>query len=262
MLPTLLTYLKRIPLADVRYLDSTGSTNDDALNWAEKGAKDFSLVVANTQTKGRGRLDRTWLTNPDSALAFSLVVIPEPGQEAFTSHFTALPALALIKVLSQFNVSAQIKWPNDVIISGRKVAGILLESLWNGDSVHAIIIGIGINVKSESVPPEEMLRFPAACLEDFLSEPVDRWKLLAGVLQEIYDLRSSIGKNQFIHLWDQHLAFKNEMVSLQTPKETINHVRLIGISNDGSLNIQLSSGEMKLISVGEISAKKANRGGT
>src|SRR5512134_3605246 len=134
--------LAKLPLGDVRYFDSIGSTNNEALAWATSGAKDLSLVIADEQTAGRGRLDRKWLTPKGTALAFSLILCPTAGEKLHLTRIVGLAALAVADALRTRGLAAQIKWPNDVLLNDSKVAGILIESVWSGDEPDCVVIGI------------------------------------------------------------------------------------------------------------------------
>ena len=128
--------LSDLPLGEIRYYEQIGSTNTIAKQWAHAGAPDLSLVVADEQTAGRGRLDRIWVTHPGAALAFSLVMQlqsqstpPAPRQEKVLPFLTALGAVAVSAALRQeFGLTTEIKWPNDVLLNRRKVSGVLAET--------------------------------------------------------------------------------------------------------------------------------------
>src|SRR5512146_539455 len=123
--------LSKLPVGDVRYFDTIGSTNNEALAWATSGAKDLSLVIADEQSAGRGRLDRKWYTPKGTALAFSLILRPTAQENPYLTRMVGLAALAITDALQTRGLSAQIKWPNDVLLNGSKVAGILIESVWS-----------------------------------------------------------------------------------------------------------------------------------
>src|SRR5512147_2731704 len=125
--------LLKLPLGDVRYFDSIGSTNNEALAWAAGGARDMSLVIADEQMAGRGRLDRKWYTPKGTALAFSLILRPTAEEKPFLTRIVGLAALAVADALRTRGLVVLIKWPNDVLLEGRKVAGILVESVWSGE---------------------------------------------------------------------------------------------------------------------------------
>src|SRR5512141_3093109 len=151
--------LSRLPVGDVRYFDTIGSTNDEALAWAAADTPDLSVVIADEQTAGRGRLDRKWYTPKSTALAFSIVLRPTANERPHLTRLVGLAALAVAESLRKLGLDARIKWPNDILIQNRKVCGILIESVWSGEDVDCVVIGVGINVLEGSVPPEEMLQF-------------------------------------------------------------------------------------------------------
>ena len=135
--------LANLNLSAIHFFDSIGSTNDEAMEWAKKGARDLSLVVADEQTMGRGRLDRPWFTPPRTALAFSLILRPTAAEKPLLSRTVGLAALALSDVLQTLNLDPQIKWPNDILLNGRKLAGILIEATWFEEEAQSIVIGMG-----------------------------------------------------------------------------------------------------------------------
>ena len=189
------TTLADLSLGGVRYFDSTGSTNDEAAHWAAQGAPDLALVVADEQTTGRGRAGRHWYTPRGSALAFSVVVYPTLEDSGSVSRMTALGALAVCDALkNRYHLPAKIKWPNDVLVGEKKVAGVLVEAQWTGDRLGSLILGIGINVAPASIADalahESVLRFPATCVESALGYSLDRTELLYAVITGILRWRS------------------------------------------------------------------------
>src|SRR5512145_784707 len=165
--------LSKLPLGEVRYFDSIGSTNNEALAWVTRGAKDLSLVIADEQTAGRGRLDRKWFTPRGTALAFSLILRPTEAEKPHLTRVIGLAALAVTDALRTRGLVAQIKWPNDVLLNGRKVAGILVESVWSGEEVDYVVMGIGVNVLKGAIPSADLLSFPATSLEESLGPAVE-----------------------------------------------------------------------------------------
>ena len=231
--------LKHLSLGGLRYLEQVGSTNDIALAWTEeKNVRDYSLVVANEQIAGRGRNGRKWQTPPDSALAFSLLLLPDKVEASQLALFTALGALALTTTLQEnYALKAEIKWPNDVLVEGKKVAGILVEANWVGDTPTGVVLGMGINIHPEAVPPANELLFPATCLDAFLDEPVMRQELLTGMLNALIDWRPRLGGDEMVSAWDEHLAFKGQQVQAQGRDGQVIHGTLLGINKDGSLRL-------------------------
>ena len=211
------TTLANLPLGGIVYYDSTGSTNDAAAEWAAKGVPEYSVFISDEQTRGRGRAGRQWFTPPGTALAFSLVLYPRPHESSeMISRFTGLGALGVCEGLENaYRLSPKIKWPNDVLLEGKKVCGVLAEAHWEGDSLKSIILGIGINVDPRSIPPEENLNFPAACIQDAVEERTDRLLILGSVLKRLIFWRENLTGDKFIQTWDEKLAYGGEQIALK-----------------------------------------------
>lgn len=239
--------LSKLPLGDIKYFESIGSTNDEALAWAANDAKDLSLVIADEQTAGRGRLDRKWFTPSGTALAFSLVIRPTVEERPHLSRIVGLAALAVSDILRARDLTPQIKWPNDVLLLGHKVAGILVESVWSGEDIDCVVVGIGINVLKGSVPPEDRLHFPATSLEDELGYPPDRLEILFDVLSALIDLRPRLGTAELLSRWAESLAFLGEQVQVAVENEQPVVGQILGLDQDGSL--RLRDGHDKTVAV-------------
>ena len=237
-LESLQTALQALSLGGLRYLEQTGSTNDIALKWIEEGGRDFSLVVANEQIAGRGRNGRSWQTPPDSALALSLLLIPNPDEKQNLSLFTGLGALAITTALEKkYGIEAKIKWPNDILINAKKIAGILVETSWLGDEIKGIVLGMGVNIHVNSVPPQKSLNFPATSIENILGQKVDRVEFLGEILTMLIKLRPRLGSGDFIAAWEENLAFKGKQVEVRRADEDIIRGKILGINQDGSLRL-------------------------
>jgi BirA family biotin operon repressor/biotin-[acetyl-CoA-carboxylase] ligase len=244
--------ISSLPLGALRYFDTIGSTNDEALKWASQGAVDLSLVVADEQTKGRGRLDRKWFTPPHSALAFSLILRPSSDERAHPARTTGLLALSLVDSLRKMGLSPQIKWPNDVMLTGRKVAGILVESSWMGIELEALVLGMGVNVLSASVPPADQLLFPATSLEHELGRPLEREELLHDILVHVLSWRPRLGTDVFIREWERSLAFRGQQVRVEESSGKFIHGELSGLNPDGSLCLRNEHSESVTVQFGEV----------
>jgi BirA family transcriptional regulator, biotin operon repressor / biotin---[acetyl-CoA-carboxylase] ligase len=194
---------------------SGGSTNDLALEWAQAGAPDWALVVADAQTAGRGRGDRRWVTEPGGALAFSLVLRPTPAEAGCFPRFTALAALGLVNALSGLGLAAQIKWPNDVLLAGRKVAGVLVEADWQAARVEAAVIGLGVNVSPGSVPPVHTLRYPATAVELSWVALWTAGRCWQTLVRRCGITAAILAQDALIDAWNAHLALRGEWVRFQ-----------------------------------------------
>ncbi|QRN82318.1 biotin--[acetyl-CoA-carboxylase] ligase [Chloroflexota bacterium] len=246
-------YLASLNLPDWRYLSETGSTNDLALAWAGEGAADGSLVLADRQTAGRGRAGRHWMTKSGAAIAMSLVLRPAEAELAYIPRFTALATLGLVSALASKGLNAEIKWPNDVLLAGRKVAGVLVEAFWQGENLEALVVGMGVNVSRGALPPAEECRYPATTIEDERGESVDRWEILAGILHSIFTYRTNLTTDAFMAAWNEKLAFKGEQIAFRLANGQAKHAKVLKVQPDGRLALQVEGQtEPFLAAAGEI----------
>ena len=262
--------LSDLPVGPVRFFERIDSTNSEAARWIEAGAPDLAMVIADEQTTGRGRQGRKWFTPAQAALAFSLILKQAPGETAGAGQpllpalfmrLTALGALAVCQALQEhFDLPAEIKWPNDVLVQRRKLAGILAEAHWQGEQLLAVILGIGINIAPGSVPAEIELIYPATCVEAVLGRPVDRLELLRVVLKNLLKWRTRLNEPDFLTAWDQHLAFKGEWVTIfeyDPDGSTSRQGCVLGLDDQGRLRLKDRSGEVFTLLTGELRLRPA-----
>jgi BirA family biotin operon repressor/biotin-[acetyl-CoA-carboxylase] ligase len=283
--------LQGLPLQAVRYYASIGSTNIEAMRWAEAGASSASLVVADEQTAGRGRMGRSWLTPPGAALAFSLVLRPDhsSGIPAGLSNrplpllFSGLGAVAVCQALEALRLAPQIKWPNDVLLENCKVCGVLVEAAWQAraddeevkdglqqgfetlPALGWIVIGIGVNVTPASVPPPAATRFPATCVEAELGQTTERWKFLRSILQRLFEWLPRLDTAEYLYQWESRLAWRNQRVAIVTPQwqpgeqEFAEHLALegslLGLDALGGLRLAQQNGQVSVLTSGEVSLR-------
>ncbi len=263
--------LSDLPLGPLHYYEVIDSTNLAAAQWALTGAPNLSLVVADEQTAGRGRYGRRWYTPPGSALAFSLILKneslmpylddqngPDNDPSILVARLTALGALAVCEALRiLFDLRSEIKWPNDVLVNGRKLAGVLVEAQWQSQLV-ATILGIGINIAPASVPAVKDLTFPATSVETALGKPVDRWVLLHAVLEALLGWQQRPSFLEFRRAWEEQLAFRGEWVQvvsgegLKGSPVNIREGQVLGLSTEGALLLRAPSGKKFKIQIGEL----------
>jgi BirA family transcriptional regulator, biotin operon repressor / biotin---[acetyl-CoA-carboxylase] ligase len=243
--------LATLPLGGLKYYDSIGSTNEAALAWCGHNAQDLSLIIAEEQTAGRGRSGRTWFTPPNSALAFSLILRPSESELTQPAHFTGLGALALVDSLRKLGLESQIKWPNDVLVEGRKVAGILVESAWTGSKLDSFVLGMGVNVLVGSEPSPEQASFPATSIETELGQALNRTLLLKYILAALVEWRPRVGSDEFIKAWEKSLAFSGQVVQITDENEHRVSGELLGLEADGGLRL-LSENRTVTVHFGDI----------
>lgn len=255
---TLQEALAGLPLGEVRFFPRVGSTNTVALKWAEQGARDLSIVIADEQTAGRGRGNRRWFTPPNAALAFSVILGPGriPGKEL--GLWSALGGMAVCEGIEAVaHVPAEIKWPNDVLLERKKVAGVLAEAVWQGNALQTVILGIGVNVRPAAVPPSEQLHFPATSLESITGFPVSRISLLREILRSLIRWHRHLDSPAFLTAWEERLVFRGEWVQVTVRGGESLDGRLTGVNSSGALCLQTATGEIQVIPSGEIQLRPA-----
>jgi BirA family biotin operon repressor/biotin-[acetyl-CoA-carboxylase] ligase len=248
--------LRDMPLGGLRVYERVGSTNDEALAWAHEAAPDLALVVADEQTAGRGRSGRHWHTPPGRALAFSLVMRPTAEEASCASRLAGLGCLAVTDALAQLGLEAAIKWPNDVLLGGKKVTGVLAESVWIGGSLRAAIVGIGINVLEGSAPSSRSL-FPTTTVESETGRPPDRLQLLRACVSALLRWRSQLASDAFWNAWNDRLAYVGETVTLTAGGRQDMHGVLVGLERDGSLLLHTDHGPVH-VEAGDIHLRHSN----
>ncbi len=172
------------------------STNDVAKELAIKGAREGTIVIAETQSRGRGRLGRKWVS-PEGGMWFSIILRPKVDPEG-ALKLTLMTAAVVAKVISDtFRLKAEVKWPNDIVINGKKVCGILTEARTKGDMVDFVVIGVGLNanINLDSFPKH--LGKSLTSLREELKEDINRKRFLCALLEELEQCYERARMKQF-----------------------------------------------------------------
>lgn len=234
----------------------TGSTNQDVKELALQGALEGTVVCADMQTAGRGRRGRSWVSQKGDSLLFSLLLRPDIVSEK-ASQITLLMALAVTKTLREnYGFEAMIKWPNDIVINGKKVCGILTELHPDKDGRYFIVVGCGINVRQKSVPTELKDVATSLFLESASVIPTE--ELLQGVLGEFEWYYNKFLANESLEaLADDYNAWLislDKEVRVLDPKGEVTGISK-GINDKGELLVELSDGELIEVYAGEVSVR-------
>ena len=235
------------PDRPLQYHECMGSTNDAGLAWLAAGAPDGALIVADTQTDGRGRLGRVWFAPPDTALLFTMV-FHAPSTHAMRS--TMLGALAVAETLRETGVRhVGVKYPNDVQIRRLKVSGVLVESNWESRIGVALGIGVNVRVNFEGTPMAET----ATSLEAELKQKIDRAELLAAIVRRLDFWRARLATDALPAVWRSYLNMIGEWVDVHTGSE---HVRgiAVDVSPEGALILRDRHGELREVWAGDVYA--------
>ncbi|MDZ7413820.1 MAG: biotin--[acetyl-CoA-carboxylase] ligase [candidate division KSB1 bacterium] len=238
----------------IRFLDSVGSTNDVARDLATQGAEQGLTVVAAQQTRGRGRGRRTWHSLPGAGLYFSVVLRPtlSPQRCGLLSLAASLAVAEALEKATKLKV--QLKWPNDVLVDGKKLCGILAESELMGDRVKFAVIGIGLNTnRTRALGLPESVLATATWLSDHTPTLPDEVKLLAALLlaleKRYEELEKSRG-NQLVKAWKRRCVHLGREVRIAEGETTLRGVAQ-DIAPDGSLVLETPWGEVRHILAGD-----------
>jgi BirA family biotin operon repressor/biotin-[acetyl-CoA-carboxylase] ligase len=234
----------------LHYVPTTGSTNDDARELALAGCADRTIVVADEQRNGRGRVGRRWVAPRSSSLLVSLV-LRRPIPPVL---LTALCSITLVDSIADLTgLVARIKWPNDVMLGDKKVCGILTEVL-SRDDQPITVVGVGLNVNL--IPTAAGLPSTAASLSSELGRRVDRAALLRTLLDRIdrhLELADEAMRSTIWRRWEALLWRRSQAVRVKQDGPTLYGV-IEGLSPSGALRLRTPDGELNEVSVGDVSS--------
>jgi len=231
----------------------TGSTNDDAWDAAAAGAADGTAVVADHQSRGRGRDGRTWVDAPGRALALSLLLVPGCDRGAFATA-PLVAGLALARGLDALGVDAELKWPNDLLLAGRKLAGVLCERRRLAGGGDAFVIGTGVNVaqRADEFPPE--LAGGATSLHLAGHTGITREDVAAAYLNALEPLWAEHHEGDAsaaLDAWRARARFWGRAVTVRTPSGALVGEAL-ALAADGALVVRTAAGDDVRVLAGDV----------
>lgn len=236
-------------------LDSVNSTNDYLKKLGNEGCENGTVVAAREQTRGKGRLGRTWQSKKDDGIAFSVLLRPNVAPSE-VSAITPLAGLAVCKAIREYTkLDCVIKWPNDIIIGRKKLVGILTEMSAEFDAVEYVITGIGINVDHTSFPEEIAFKATSLLLET--GRHIDKNEFLACVLEH---LENEFVKNNLeltptaLSEYTELCATVGRSVTFQRGTRRISGMA-VGVSEHGELKVMMSDGTISLVNSGEVTVQ-------
>ena len=239
---------------NVQILNEVASTNTYLMQ--QKNAAHATCVAAHIQTHGKGRRGRTWVSQLGASLTFSLLWRFQCGAAALSGLSLAV-GVALIRALNSLNVNdAQLKWPNDVLVDSKKLAGILIELQGDLEGSSAAVIGVGVNL---SLPKNvlESIDQPAIDLASMSEKSINQSELLGVILKHLADVISSFEACGFVGLrdeWSRYHAFENKPVRMLLPNGTDVQGVVKSVADDGILLVETALG-LQRFSAGEISLR-------
>lgn len=242
---------------NILYCDSVPSTNNLAKELAAQGAADGTIVVAEEQTSGKGRLGRQWSSAKYKGLFFTVILYP-PLIPSEANVLTLMTAVAMAEAIrNETGVAAGIKWPNDLLVNGKKICGILVELSAEMERINYIVVGVGVNVNQEESDFPEEVRLNATSLKAHTGAGISRVKLLQSFLKEFekwYDISLAQGFAPALSRWKEMSVSLNCPVRISNPKSSWDGWAE-DIDNDGALLVRLPGGELKRAISGEVSLR-------
>ena len=241
---------------EVLYFDTIDSTNTKAQELAEKGYPSGTLVVADKQESGKGRRGRSWVSPSGTGIFMTLMIKPDINPNN-ASMLTLVAALAVAKAITSVTgEEAMIKWPNDIVVNGKKVCGILTEMNAQFDYINHIVVGIGINVHNESFP-EEISQMASSLMIEAGGKRFHRAQIIAETMSYFEQYYDTFLKTQdlsaLVREYDELLVNMNKAVRVLDPKEPFDG-KAMGITPKGELIVDTWESR-KLVSSGEVSVR-------
>jgi BirA family biotin operon repressor/biotin-[acetyl-CoA-carboxylase] ligase len=236
----------------IHVFQETSSTNDVVEKLARDGVREGVVVFAETQTKGRGRLGRRWLSPPGEGLWFSVLLRPELPPASVTQLTIAAATAVTRAIRSQTGLAPKIKWPNDILIERRKVVGILTELSAEQDRVSHVILGVGVDVNVTDFPEE--LQDVATSLATAAGRRFNRAGIAASILQELESDYARVQRGEFTELaeeWERNCITLGQRIRIHIGNRTLTG-RAESLDNDGALLLRSDYGHLERIVGGDV----------
>ncbi len=232
--------------SEILVYEEIDSTNLEAKRQLNEGRSGDFLILANKQTRGKGRLNRVWENEAGKDIALTLILdLSEPVSEFY--RYVMMVSVVLRRVFEEFNVATKIKWPNDLYVDQKKICGILSEMQTEGNMIRYLMIGIGINVNSTPKLPQ------AISIQQILEEKTDRHELIARFLDIFAEIRKQKNTGNFDLIyqeWKSNMNWMGKEIRIDTGQETL-HGILSDVNPYGGIILKIN-GEMKEFYSGDI----------
>lgn len=259
-----------------RFFAQVTSTQDLAREWARERmlpreralarsngddltGKRVAVVIAEEQTAGRGRQGRGWHSPPESAIMFSAIIEPDLPPDKLP-RITMAGAVAVAEAMFprlQHNVT--LKWPNDVLIRGKKVGGVLSEAVWDGDTLHAVLLGVGVNVRVDFAGQEFAAH--ATNFETEVGRAHNRHDLLGLILARLDYWIARLDTDDLIAAWEKRLSTLGQPVTVSPRADMPDEARFSGtaegVDEFGALMVRLADGELRRVLAGDVTLRSA-----
>ncbi len=239
---------------EIIYKDSVGSTNDVAFDLARAGCREGTCVIAETQDNGRGRLRRSW-RSPYGKNIYASAVLRPAVHPSEVSPLTFISCLAAFDALRSMGLAPTLKWPNDVLVNGRKVCGTLIELSVEPDAVRFVVIGIGLNVNMDDTDMDEEIKGKATSLFHETRNCFERARvcgMLLNNLEKYYEVVKGRGVGEICRLWEERANIRGvpmEIVQMDRVYRGVSE----GIGRDGAMLLREENGMVTKVIAGDVS---------
>jgi len=244
----------------IHYFQTLDSTNSQAYQLALNGAEEGEVVVAESQERGKGRLGRHWFSPPFLNLYLSVILRPNISPHQ-ASLITLMAAVATADAIRKFSgLLPLIKWPNDILLGGRKVAGLLNEIQSEMDQIHFVILGIGINLNMDEKMFSKEIESIATSLKIEMGQTISRKNFLQSLLQELenwYTIFTKQGSVMILEAWRDRAQLKGRQIKVTSFGEILIGVA-VDVDSDGALILEMADGKRKRVVAGDIIYEKQN----
>lgn len=239
---------------DIRAYEEVSSTNDLALDLARKGTKEGTVVVAESQTRGRGRIGRSWFSPPGKGIWASIIFYPalRPGELGQMNLIMGVAIAEAIK--KETGLPLELKWPNDIIISGKKVGGILIDMSAEMDKVKNLVGGFGINVNLGQKEFSDILKESASSLSLEKGDFIDRLSLFREMLYQIEFYYTLFKEKGFVPIREKWLSYSRTLgryIRVDLADRNI-YGQAMDIDEVGALQVRLENGMVEKLTAGDI----------
>ena len=238
----------------IHYFPEIDSTNLFAFKRAQDGAEEGEVVIAETQTQGKGRMGRSWYSPPGLNLYLSVILKPRLPP-ASAPQITLMAAVALAETVQDFlQAPPSIKWPNDIMVGSRKLAGILTESSCEPGRVHFVVVGIGVNLNLPAELLPEAIRERATSLLILTKTPVDRTSFASQLIQSLDRCYGELEEKGFPWIarrWESFFDLRGQRVEVGMADQRLSGIAR-GIDGDGALILEEDCGTLQRIIAGEV----------
>jgi BirA family biotin operon repressor/biotin-[acetyl-CoA-carboxylase] ligase len=231
--------------------DDLGSTNRTAKELALQNAREGTVVIAQTQSEGRGRFDRVW-QSPKGGVYLSIILRPTTPVEK-TSLLPFVAALAVAQAIMSYGLPARIKWPNDVLVNGKKIAGILLESETSGATLPYVVVGIGVNLNTPLSQLGFDIQKQSTTLRKEHGSSIEYYEFLDTLFQQFdrfYQIFSAGKFEEIVEEWKQHSDTLGKPIRVQTIKETVEGIA-DSVDQSGFLLLKTKDGKIVRVMSGD-----------